>query len=124
MQFLTTRDSKHLTEPKMVDLEDVLYIDSDNRKVVFHTHEGSFYLVDMLSAFARHLQPYGFRLLDRVNLVHLKKITHFDEEHHKVFFDRIVTKDSPYATVSFANGKSYIDEIRYWIEQNRKMQNP
>ncbi|GAB2723065.1 LytTR family transcriptional regulator DNA-binding domain-containing protein [Paenibacillus thermoaerophilus] len=120
MKFPVTRDRNNETEYVMLDAEDVLYIHLEDRTVVFHTHEGKFYLLDTLSALAKHMEALGFRKLDRVNLVNVKKITQFDDEQGKVYFDATVDKNSDFATVSFVNKNTYRKEILHWVEKNSK----
>lgn len=118
MKFPVTRDRNNESEWLMLDANDILYINVEDRTVVFHTQDEKFYLLDTLSALSKHMEPLGFRKLDRINLVNINKIKYFDDEHSKVFFEKNITRTSKYATVSFMNKNSLKKQIEEWIRKN------
>jgi DNA-binding LytR/AlgR family response regulator len=106
MQIPVTRDKDNQTEIIMLDMNDVVYMHMDDRTVVYHTINDQFYhLMPSLSVLARHVQDLGFEKLDRINLVNVDKIKHFDDDYALVYFQREdeITKESKSATVAFLN---------------------
>ncbi|MEX1029303.1 MAG: LytTR family transcriptional regulator DNA-binding domain-containing protein [Paenibacillaceae bacterium] len=106
MQIPVTRDRKNQTDIIMLDMNDVLYMHMDGHTVVYHTmHEHFYHLMPSLAVLSRHVQELGFEKLDRINLVNLHKIEHFDEKLGIVYFqqEHEVTKKSKSATVAFLN---------------------
>ena len=106
MLIPVTRDKDNMTDIVMLDLNDVIYIHMEDRTVVYHTIDNHYYhLAPSLSVLAHHIKSIGFDRLDRINLVNLNRIEHFDDEFAKVYFQPIdtITKDSKYATVAYLN---------------------
>jgi DNA-binding LytR/AlgR family response regulator len=106
MQIPVTRDRKNQTDIIMLDMNDVLYMHMEGHTVVYHTiHEQFYHLMPSLAVLSRHVQKLGFEKLDRINLVNLHKIKHFDEKMGIVYFqqEHEVTKKSKSATVAFLN---------------------
>lgn len=83
-----------------INMEDVDYFENDGRKAVLHIGEEKYYLITTKSEIEEWLMPRGFDVLDRSNLVNLKKIKDFDEQYGKVYFTENPTKDSKYAIVA------------------------
>jgi DNA-binding LytR/AlgR family response regulator len=119
MQIPVTKDKDNQTELILLDMHEVLYIHVVDRTIAYHTLGGEFYhLFPSLSSLSIHLEQHGFRKLDRINLVNIHKITHFDNEHRKIYFEKEISKDSKFATVSFLTKKKLQKEIDQWIDKN------
>lgn len=112
MKFPVTRDLVHDFELIMLDVNDILYMEVEERTVVFHTAEDKFYLLDTLSELAKRMGSLGFQKLDRINLVNMNKIKHFDDKHCKVFFDDELTEHTKSTTVSFTNKNMISNHFR------------
>ncbi|WP_256758974.1 LytTR family transcriptional regulator DNA-binding domain-containing protein [Cohnella sp. WQ 127256] len=118
-----TRDRNNNSEVIMMDMEDVLYIQTEDGAVVFHTPEGSFYpLIPSLSMYAKHTEALGFEKLDRTNLVNMKKVKEFDLKHGLVYFEEQISSNSrsQSAIVAFMNIGKLKEMIMTWIERNTK----
>ncbi|WP_239618861.1 LytTR family transcriptional regulator DNA-binding domain-containing protein [Cohnella mopanensis] len=116
-----TRDRNNDGEVIMMDMADVLYIQTEDGAVVFHTPEGRFFpLVPSLSMYAKHTDNINFQKLDRTNLVNMKKVKVFDEKRGMVFFEDDAGPNSPSAIVAFMNIGKLKDTILSWIERNLK----
>ncbi|XEC93905.1 LytTR family DNA-binding domain-containing protein [Paenibacillus tarimensis] len=101
MKLYVTNDPKNIGELITIDIEDVIYIETNERTMIIHTLDGEYYpLLPTLSTYEHHMKQYGFDRLDRTNLVNTNKIKTFDEGHSLVFFEEPVTKKSKYGTVS------------------------
>lgn len=101
VKYPVTLDPDNFEQIIMLDLQDIVKIEVNDRSVTFHTREEVYYpLVWTISTLEPHLQHYGFHRLDRNNLVNINKVTHFDEERALVFFDPEITKKSKFATIS------------------------
>src|SRR5690554_3966934 len=97
MQIPVTKDKDNQTELIMLDMQEVLFVDIEDRTVVYHTLEGKYYhLSPSLTSLTVHLEKIGFRKLDRINLVNIHKIKHYDEEHRKVYFDKEIINTSEF----------------------------
>ncbi|WP_078409089.1 LytTR family transcriptional regulator DNA-binding domain-containing protein [Priestia abyssalis] len=83
-----------------IDLREVDFIETINRKVIFHIGTDQYYQITSKSDFDEFLMKEGFDNLDRTNLVNLRKIKKFDEELGKVYFTENPDKDSKYALVA------------------------
>lgn len=104
MKISVTRDKNNDTEIVLLDLKDVLYIETENRNLVYHTHEGVYYhLLPSLNNMSKYIEPAGFMRLDRNNMVNLNQVKNYDGILGKVYFDKDVKKDSKYATISILN---------------------
>ncbi|WP_372663461.1 LytTR family transcriptional regulator DNA-binding domain-containing protein [Cohnella sp.] len=110
MRYPVTKDPDNKTEVIELDLDEVIFVDSQDRFIVFHTIEGIYYpVLPKLSTLETQLGHLGFRRLDRTNLVNTNKIKHYDHERSLVFFDDSITKNSKYATIS-ASEKSKLSD--------------
>ncbi|MDF2670505.1 MAG: hypothetical protein K0R67_2811 [Paenibacillus sp.] len=112
MKFPVTRDLVHDLNMILLDAEDVLYMEVEERTVVFHTADDKFYLLDTLSELAKRMGPLGFQKLDRINLVNMNKIEQFDDVNCKVYFDAETSGHSKSTTVSFTNRNMLIEHVR------------
>lgn len=104
----------------MLDLNDVIYMHMEDRTVVYHTLNEQFYhLAPSLSIMARHTAAFGFEKLDRINLVNMSKIRHFDDEFAIVYFEpkEQITKKSKFATVAFLNKSKLKKRLKEMQEQ-------
>ncbi|WP_127585243.1 LytTR family DNA-binding domain-containing protein [Paenibacillus koleovorans] len=112
MKFAVTRHPLHDPELLVLDADDVLYMEVEERTVVFHTADDKFYLVDTLSELAKRMGALGFQKLDRINLVNMNKIKQFDDKQCKVFFDEPAAEGTKNTTVSFTNKNMMIDLVQ------------
>ncbi|WP_166240696.1 LytTR family DNA-binding domain-containing protein [Paenibacillus turpanensis] len=96
-----------------IDLEDVDYIEIEGRKIIFHAKDEKYQHISTLSELEEHLFKHGFDLLDKTNLVNLKRVKHYDESQGKVFFEEQPTAKSKYATVALIKQK----QIRRYLGQ-------
>ncbi|RKP53177.1 LytR family transcriptional regulator [Cohnella endophytica] len=121
MKQPVTRDRNNESEIIMMDMSEVLYIQTEDGAVVFHTSNGRVYpLVPSLSMYAKHTESMGFRKLDRTNLVNMKKLKAFDEKRGLVYFDEAAHTERPSAIVAFMNMGKLKEMIKFWIDRNVK----
>lgn len=114
-----TKDRNNDGEVIMMDMAQVLYIQTEDGAVVFLTSEGRFYpLVPSLSMYAKHTEQIGFQKLDRTNLVNMNLIRRFDEKRGLVFFEKEEDANSQSAIVAFMNLSKLKSVIMAWIERN------
>ncbi|MFK7697776.1 LytTR family DNA-binding domain-containing protein [Paenibacillus sp. HJGM_3] len=112
MKFPVTRDPVHDLDLILLDVEEVLYMEVEERTVVFHTAKEKFYLLDTLSELAKRMGQLGFQKLDRINLVNLNKVTDFDEKTSKVYFNDEQGNRAKSTTVSYANRALMAEHMR------------
>ncbi len=112
MKFPVTRDLVNDQSMILLDAEDVLYMEVEERTVVFHTSDDKFYLLDTLSELAKRMGSIGFQKLDRINLVNMNKIKQFDDKNCKVFFDTETSEHSKSTTVSYTNKNMLMEHVR------------
>lgn len=111
MKLYVTKDPKNFGELIALDLNDVVYIESYERTIRFHTLDGEYYpLQPSLSTYETHISQMGFDRLDRTNLVNMNKIKRFDEKRELVFFEDDYTINSKYGTVS-SSSKSKVKKL-------------
>jgi DNA-binding LytR/AlgR family response regulator len=119
MKVPVTRDRDNDTELIMLDLNDVIFIQTEDRTLVYHTLDEVYYpLIPSLTTLSKHTEHLGFRRLDRINLVNIQKVKYFDEDLGKVYFEENITKHSKFTTVSFINKNKLKKEINEWINKN------
>jgi DNA-binding LytR/AlgR family response regulator len=70
-----------------INIKDVLYINIENRHVVFHTRDDKFYVPDKLEDYEEMLFQQGFELTDKTNLVNLNEIRYLDEDCNNLYFE-------------------------------------
>ena len=97
-----------------IDLDEVDYIEIEGRKIIFHIQDKKYQHISTLSELEEHLFKHGFDLLDKTNLVNLKRVRHYDEAQGKVFFEERPTSSSKYATVALIKQK----QIRRYLGHN------
>lgn len=123
MHFPVTRDPKNNNEIVWLDISQVVSIQTWERSVIFHTLDGEYYpVLPKISTLEKHLDDFGFRRLDRSNLVHLRKIQSYDEERSVVFFEEPVTPGSKYSTVSHGERTLVKKELANWKQLGTKRQ--
>lgn len=116
-----TKDRNNDGEVIMMDMAEVLYIQTEDGAVVFHTSEGRYYpLVPSLSMYAKHTENIGYQKLDRTNLVNMKRVKSFDEKRGLVYFEEDAGPNSQSAIVAFMNIAKLKNMILTWIERNLK----
>ncbi|MEI7024764.1 LytTR family transcriptional regulator DNA-binding domain-containing protein [Paenibacillus sp. y28] len=119
MYIPVTKDKFNNTDIVLLDINEVIYIEMEDRNVVYHTlHDKYYHLAPSLSVIGIHLESHGFRKLDRINLVNTNQVRAFDDEHGKVFFETDVQPASKYATIPFLHKKKLRQEIEVWISNN------
>jgi DNA-binding LytR/AlgR family response regulator len=106
------------TELVELDLKEVLYINIEDRNIVYHTMEGKYYQISKLSELDEHLFELGFDLLDKTNLVNMNKVKHFDSKFGKIFFEQSPTRMSKYASVAAIQQKLRKHQINRAIARN------
>ncbi|MFC4102365.1 LytTR family transcriptional regulator DNA-binding domain-containing protein [Paenibacillus xanthanilyticus] len=119
MMIPVTRDRNNETPVVLLNAADILYIESANGALVFHTLTDSFYpLVPSLTTYVKHLQSYGFHKLDRINLVNKYRIVQYDHEQGKVFFQSPGGAPGKSTTVAYSRRGRLRHEIERWIDRN------
>jgi DNA-binding LytR/AlgR family response regulator len=106
------------TELVELDLKEVLYINIEDRNIVYHTMEGKYYQISKLSELDEHLFELGFDLLDKTNLVNMNKVKHFDSKFGKIFFEETPSRTSKYASVAAIQQKLRKHQITRAIARN------
>jgi hypothetical protein len=102
-----------------LDLHDVLFINIEDRNIVYHTLNDKFYQISKLCELDEHLFESGFDLLDKTNLVNMNKVMHFDGQMGKIFFEENPGKHSKYASVAAIQQKLRKPQIAKAIANNK-----
>lgn len=110
-----TDDGTELVE---LELGEVLYINIEDRNIVYHTADRKYYQITKLSELDEHLFGIGFDLLDKTNLVNMNKVKYFDSRFGKIFFEVSPTKHSKYASVAAIQQKLRKHQIARAIAKN------
>lgn len=84
-----------------INLLDVHYVEIEGRKIVYHIDGQKYRHISTLSELEEHLENEGFDMLDKTNLVNIKKIKYFDEKQGKVYFKNPIEDQDKFATVAF-----------------------
>lgn len=104
MTVLRMKDDE-ATELACISLLDVDYMEIEGRRIVYHIDNQKYRHISTLSELEEHLTHEGFDMLDKTNLVNLNKITTFDEQQGKVYFQDPPIEKSKYATVALIKRK-------------------
>lgn len=119
MMIPVTRDRRNESPVVLLEAADILYIESANGALVFHTLTDSFYpLAPSLTTYVKHLQSHGFHKLDRINLVNKHKVVRYDHEQGKVFFPSLGGKLGKSTTVAYFRRGRLRHEIERWVDRN------
>jgi len=119
MQMPVLRKLKDGTsEMVLIDIEDVLYINIENRSIVYHTREETFHHLSTLSDLDEYLGDQGFDMLDKTNIVNMSQVKYLDETNGNIYFDEEPNKGSPFASVAFIKQKVLKKEITAAIRRN------
>ncbi|MFB9324763.1 LytTR family transcriptional regulator DNA-binding domain-containing protein [Paenibacillus aurantiacus] len=114
-----TRDRNNESPVVLLEAADILYIESANGALVFHTLTDSYYpLAPSLTTYVKHLQSCGFHKLDRINLVNKRKVVRYDHEQGKVFFSSPEGAPAKSTTVAYMRRGRLRHEIQRWIDRN------
>lgn len=116
--LLKKKDGTELVE---LDLEDVLYINIEDRNIVYHTLDNKYYQISKLSELDEHLFDKGFDLLDKTNLVNMNKVKYFDAKYGKIFFEENPGQTSKYASVAAIQQKLRKHQIERAIARNTRV---
>jgi DNA-binding LytR/AlgR family response regulator len=106
------------TELVELDLNEVLYINIEDRNIVYHTIDNKYYQITKLSELDEHLFELGFDLLDKTNLVNMNKVMHFDSRFGKIFFEASPSRTSKFASVAAIQQKLRKHQISRAIANN------
>lgn len=101
-----------------INLNDVDFIETDKRKIVYHIGDKHYYQITTKSELDSFLVNEGFEILDRTNLVNVRKIRNFDEDFGKVYFTCKPKDTSKYAIVTKIKYKFVSNLIKYMIGEN------
>lgn len=101
-----------------LDLNDVIYICVENRKLMYHTIDESYFHISTLSDLEEHLTSFDFCLTDKTNLVNFRKIKKIDTKQGKIFFDDQTPSSEKYATIAFSKQKKLKNKIQRFITEN------
>lgn len=93
------------TELACISLLDVDYMEIEGRKIIYHVDNEKYRHISTLSELEELLTHEGFDMLDKTNLVNLHKVSSFDENQGKVYFQEPVNERSKYATVALIKQK-------------------
>jgi DNA-binding LytR/AlgR family response regulator len=119
MHMPVLRKSKDGTsELVLLDLNEVLYINIENRCIAYHTREETFHHIATLTELEEHLGEEGFDLLDKTNIVNMNQIRYLDEPHGNIYFDEEPDKHSKFASVALIKQKVLKNEIAAAIARN------
>jgi DNA-binding LytR/AlgR family response regulator len=84
-----------------INIKDVLYINVENRHVVFHTRDDKYFVPDKLEDYEEMLFQQGFDLTDKTNLVNLNEIRYLDTNYNNLYFEeKPDLKKSKHASVA------------------------
>lgn len=108
-------ESSELVE---LDLNDVLFINIEDRNIVYHTSSEKYFQITKLSELDEHLLNRGFDLLDKTNLVNMNKVKSFESKLGKIYFEEHPTKHSKYASVAAIQQKVRKHQIERAIANN------
>ncbi|MEI7024884.1 LytTR family transcriptional regulator DNA-binding domain-containing protein [Paenibacillus sp. y28] len=117
MPVLRRREDKS-TELVELDLQEVLYINIEDRNIVYHTRTDKYYQITKLSELDEHLPQLGFDLLDKTNLVNMNEVKSFDPKLGNIYFDEHPDKSSKVASVAFIQQKIRKNQIAQAIARN------
>lgn len=115
----TDSGKTHLVQ---IDLNDVLYIKIENRNIVYHTQDDTYYHISTLSELEEHLFDNGFDLLDKTNLVNMNQMMYLDEQHGNIYFEEQPTKESKFASIALIKQKVMKNQLAGIIAKNTNKQ--
>ncbi|MUG26489.1 hypothetical protein GNQ08_29615 [Paenibacillus macerans] len=69
-------------------ITDILFLSSEDDKIIIHTANASYYPPRTLKDFALLLHPHGFSPLEKSNVTNIKMIRKYDKISKAAFFDK------------------------------------
>jgi hypothetical protein len=106
-----------------IDLHDVDYIESENRRLVYYIGEKRYLQITKLHDMDTVLdETDGFVSLDRTNLVNLRKVKDYDEKLGKVYFTESAEGKSVFATIAKIKQRVFSPLIQRAIAKNSDLQ--
>ena len=85
----------------MIELSDILYIDSSGRDIVIHTEEGMFKINETLETLERRLPPKDFVRISKSTIVRRTAIKKISPSFQMRFKLTIKNNDDVYVTRSY-----------------------
>lgn len=93
---------------KEVRVKDIIYIETEKRKILVHTTEGVFVCNDGIETLEKQLTEYGFYRSHRSYLVNLDKVEKFD--HRNIYFRK--------EKVAVLSSRKYVDFKKKYLARN------
>lgn len=109
------KKNKQISTETINVLEDICHIGVENRTITYNTKDSTYYQISTFEEISTILEEHGFSVVDRGNLINLKKVTKLDTEFSRVFFDEHISNDSKFAPVSATN----IKKIKKYLESRK-----
>lgn len=104
MEIPVVKKTKEGFEYYLLSIHDIWYVSvENNRDVVYHTKEDSYFQPTSMEQVFTILKEHGFEKLDRGVVANISNIEHLDTDYGKVYFEPEITENSKYATVAFSN---------------------
>ncbi|QHS24035.1 LytTR family transcriptional regulator [Virgibacillus sp. MSP4-1] len=111
------------SEFKTINLYDVDYIESENRRLVYYIGDKRYLQITKLSEMHQVLNEQdGFVSLDRTNLVNLNHVKEYDEKLGNVYFDHKQEGERTFATIAKMKQKILSPLIHRTIANNFDLQ--
>ncbi len=104
----------------LLDMNDVLFIRIENRNIVYHTQDEKYDHISTLSDLEQYLFDFGFDLLDKTNIVNMKRIKKLDAKHGNIYFEEQPGKESKFASIALIKQKVLKEQILETITNNLK----
>ncbi|WP_163854572.1 hypothetical protein [Paenibacillus elgii] len=96
-------------------IDECLYYDTVNRKIVYYHQNGKAYISATLLEDhdeCPNIYGMGFRRLDNKNFVNIKKVTKVDKTLGEVYFDNVVTSQSRKASIAKIHTRPFLKWFR------------
>lgn len=117
------KESNGQVKPVTIQLNDVDFIETENRKIVYYIGDSKYYQITKMQDLQQVInEENGFVSLDRINLVNLKKVKEYDENLGKVYFKEGLMENRNFATIARLKQKLYAPLIQKVIAKNNGKQ--
>ncbi|GIQ68845.1 hypothetical protein XYCOK13_16690 [Xylanibacillus composti] len=103
---------------RFLRLDEICSVSTDGRTLLFETRDATYHMISTLDQVGQFLMPLlDLKKVDRVNYIQPSKVTYYDSEFRKVYFDKQISAKSRYATIA----QRYMELVRTLVGKDKDL---
>lgn len=103
---------------RLLKLDEICSVSTNGRTLMFETRDATYHMISTLDQVGQFLMPLlDLKKVDRVNYIQPSKVTYYDSEFRKVYFDKDVSAKSKYATIA----QRYMEMVQALVGKDKDL---